>query len=257
MCSAVVAAFILLTNENSSKSVSLTAAAKKTQGVKTLQFEINRGLSESGATPIKGEFDQTHQLTEVTLDGAEYAKLPLGSSITALYDAKNLVMYLGGDYVASQLAAGKKFVEVDINSLGGVAGFGSGQLGSALQSDPLSVLSFAVKGAKTTDIGRETILNNVSTEHFQLKVATADFLKAVRLDTSAALTDEQSSLPKMLTYDAWVDKNDYVRQVTVTIPVSSSSLTYSIRYTAIDPDVTLATPTDAETFDVGRLLGGG
>jgi hypothetical protein len=255
---AVVGAGIYVaTRGSSAKGVSLNSAAKKTEGVDSLQFEIDSNLAPTDGTPIKGVLDAKDSLLQLNLDGSEFAGLPQGSLITALYDSKNLVMYLGGDYVQTQLATGKQFIELNIDSLGGAAGFGSGQLGWALQSNPLSVVQLASKATKVTDIGPETVLSNVPAQHFQFKVNTTDFLKAVKLDTNAKVVASRSSLPKTLVYDAWVDHNNYVRQVGVAIPLSTATLNYAIRYTLIDPAVTLAVPTAEQIFDVGQLLGGG
>lgn len=247
----------LLSRESQAKQVTLAAAVSKTRAITSLRFEFDTDLGQGTIIPLTGAADLTAKLISVSLTANGLAAVPDGSTVSAYFDNANRVMYLGGGYIESQLASGKKYLRVGLETLGAATGFNIGQLGSALEINPMGALALAARADQTTDVGPEVILDGVDAEHVQIQVDTSALLTALNANGDRSLATQVSSLPKTMAYDLWVDDDDYIRQIRAEVPLSGGTRSYTIRFTEINPKLSLTLPTAAESFDIGRLLGGG
>ena len=246
----------LLSQDPRAKQVSLAQAVEKTRAMSSVRFEFDTDLGQGTIIPLTGASDLAAKLISVSLTATGLTAVPDGSTVSALFDTANRVMYLGGAYIESQLASTKKYLRIDLKTLGAATGFSIGRLGSALEIDPMSTLALAAKAERTTDIGSEVILDGVNAEHVQIQVDTSAVLTSLNANGDGSLDKQLSSLPETMTYEVWVDDDDYIRQIRVEVPLSGGMRSYTIRYTEINPKLTLTLPSDAESFDIGRLLSG-
>ena len=232
----------------------LGVAAEATQKVDSLRFEMDIAFGDVN-TPLKGVMDVKARVMQMDLDAGKLRAAPSGTKISAFMDLRNLVMYIGGEALGVPMPAGKKWVRIDLARLAEKSGQDLGSLTQGATNDPLSVAALTAQASRTTDIGRETVLDGVRAEHFTFEVATTDALKAAGIPRDKVVGDSGVTLPDVVHYDVWVDADNYIRQMELDMKVGDQKLHFAVRYTEINPAVEIVLPSADESVNNFDLSG--
>lgn len=235
---------------------SLTASAAATETIETVRFEMDLRI-QGQRVPISGTMDVKAQLMQMDIDGSAIFGGQSTTSVSAIMDLDALVMYVDAQAVGQPLPQGKTWVRMDLRKLADEMGVGLSELTIGSSTNPLDATRLATSATDSTDIGRETILDGVEAEHFQIDVSVDDALKAAGTSRDQLDPTGAAGLPKTLEINAWVDSDNRVRQIEFSLEVGGQSADFSIRYSEINPEVTITLPTKAESMDLFDLLIGG
>lgn len=243
----------------SDPTYSLSASTAATAKVTSVRFEM--GLdSNSIKVPISGLMDVQSRLMQLDLDGASFTGDSSTGKISALMDLDKLMMYIKGDGLGAdlsqQLPDGKTWIRMDLKKLVEQTGQDLSTITNGVTSDPLSSARLLANFAKTTDVGRETIFDGISAEHYTVEVNTDDALKAAGTTREKVVGKSRFSLPDTIVYDGWIDVDNHVRQLKYSLDTGAGPMTFSIRYTEINPVVDITLPSDTESVDLLDLMGG-
>ena len=258
----VVAAVVGAVAWNARKSdptYSLSASVAATAKITSVRFEMDLD-SDGTKVPLSGLMDVQGRLMQFELDGASFTGDASTGKISALMDLDKLVMYVSGDFlgaeVSQQMPDGKTFIRMNLKKLAEKNGQDLSALTSGASSDPLSSARLVANSTKTTDLGREPILNGIMAEHYRFEVNMDDALKAAGTTREKLIGSSGVTLPDTVVYDAWIDVDNHVRRLEYSLDTGTQSMIFSIRYTEINPVVDITLPSDTESVDLFDLMGG-
>lgn len=235
---------------------SLSASAAATKTIETVRFEMDLSI-DGERVPINGTMDVEANVMQMDIDGSAIFGGQSITSVSAIMDLDGLVLYIDAQAVGQPLPQGKTWVRMDLRKLADQMGVDLAELTIGTSTNPLDATQLATTANNSTDIGRETILDGVEAEHFQFDVSIDDALKASGTSRDQLDASGIPDLPKTLAIDAWVDADNRVRQIEFSLDVAGQSADFSIRYTEINPVLTITLPTKAESMDLFDLLIGG
>ncbi len=256
---AAVAGSFVWNARKSTPTYSLSASTAATKKITSVRFEMDID-SDGNKLPSSGLMDVRGRLMQFDLDGATFTGDASTGKISALMDLDKLVMYIGGDSlgaeISQQLPDGKTWIRMDLQKLADKTGQDLSAITSGATNDPLSAAKLAANSTKTTKVGRETIFDGISAEHYTFEVNTDEALKAAGTTREKVIGTTEITLPDTVVYDAWIDVNNHIRQLEYSLDTGAHSMSFSIRYTEINPAVDITLPGDNESVDVFDLMGG-
>ena len=243
----------------SDPTYSLSASTAATAKITSVRFEMD--LDSNGTkVPISGLMDVQSRLMQLNLDGVSVTGDASTGKLSALMDLDKLTMYIKGDGlgagVSQQLPDGKTWIRMDLKKLAEKTGQDLSTITNGATSDPLSSAKLLADSTMTTDVGRETIFDGINAEHYTVEVNTDDALKAAGTTRQKVVGTSGVSLPDTIVYDGWIDVDNHVRQLKYSLDTGAESMTFSLRYTEINPVVDITLPSDSESVDLLELMGG-
>jgi hypothetical protein len=198
---------------------SSTGGAKSTLTAANLAPRLIAAQAKAGSVHVDGTIAGGGTAGQVSLAGdvrlagrhtAAHFTMSLagvGEGIEAI--VLNSVMYLK----LPMLSSSKPWLRMDLNS---------GPMAVMRSLNTTSMLN-GLKGALALKpVGEETV-NGVSTTHYTVTVDAAKALKAQGIPSSSL----GGTVPKQLTYDLWVSKDDLVRKITMSLSSFSVNLNFS------------------------------
>ena len=240
----VVVSFVLKPKDL--ETFSLKASVATTQNVERLRFEVDDLVhlvfgSAAGDSPetLTGVFDVGAGLMQIEVSGVA------GSPVLAYSDLNAHMMYMSGEGSGQSLPDGKTWVRLDTSD-GASPGINRVFDGVVLADQATNI----------EDVGRETILDGIEAEHFRFDVNTDDALMAVGGLTRSSLAEAGgAALPDVLKFEVWVDAHNFMRQLALTLALTDRDITFSERFTEINPTVEITLPTAEQTIDISELSG--
>jgi hypothetical protein len=230
----------------------VAAAATKTQqaGAAHVRFTIHfAGADRTVAVRGAGVIDGTS--SELTFDTGT-AQLGGGrAKVISLEQSGDYVLYVQLDALASQLPAGKHWVEVDVSKLGKSAGVDLGTLLSGSQIQPGDLLSMLqAEGAKIRSLGSATV-DGTATTHYRVTIDTAKALDAQGL-TSPLLAAAAAQVPQV-PVDAWIGKDGLLRRIRLAAATEQGRLSMRMDLFDYGANTTIAAPPSSDVFDATQL----
>lgn len=234
----VIVALSFVLKPKDPESYSLKASVATTQNVERLRFEVD-DLAFGGDTrqTITGVIDVDAGLMQIELSGSA------GSAQTAYADLNAHVMYMAGESNGQSLPSGKTWVR-----------FGVSDGTSPDTNRVFDGVALAGQATNIEDLGRETILDGVTAAHFRFDVNTDNALMAAAGAVRSQMGDA-AALPDVLKIDVWIDAQNFMRQLSFTLPLAARDVTFSERFTEINPAVEIVLPTAEQTIDISELSG--
>ncbi|MCX6542056.1 MAG: hypothetical protein NTX77_10700 [Actinobacteria bacterium] len=234
----VIVALSFVLKPKDPETFSLKASVATTQNVERLRFEVD-DLAFGGDTrqTITGIIDVDAGLMQIELSGSA------GSTQTAYADLNAHVMYMAGESNGQSLPSGKTWVR-----------FGVSDGTSPDTNRVFDGVALAGQATNIEDLGRETILDGVTAAHFRFDVNTDNALMAAAGAVRSQMGDA-AALPDVLKIDVWVDAQNFMRQLSFTLPLADRDVTFSERFTEINPAVEITLPTAEQTIDISELSG--
>lgn len=270
----LVAAVVLAGCGGSTRdSVSLDSvahAATRTAEAGSSRFELRMTMDTGGqsvAMSASGAFDYDGQRGRMTMQMPE-----LGGSFEVLFDGTVLFMRMP-EAQATQLPGGKRWLKVDLQRLGGLAGADVGALMQMQrQQNPAQLLDYlkSVEGS-AQQLGREEV-RGVATTHYR---ATMDLRKALDLQLEALPEEQRAALRAQLEHalatvaqqggipiDVWVDDDGVARRMAMKLAMAAGAGAAATMEMSMDlfdfgVDVDVDHPRAGEVLDFAALVGGG
>ena len=222
---AVIVALSFVLKPKDPESFSLKASVATTQNVERLRFEVD-DLAFGGDT-------------RQTITGV----IDVDAGLMAYADLNAHVMYMAGESNGQSLPSGKTWVR-----------FGVSDGTSPDTNRVFDGVALAGQATNIEDLGRETILDGVTAAHFRFDVNTDNALMAAAGAVRSQIGDA-AALPDVLKIDVWVDAQNFMRQLSFTLPLADRDVTFSERFTEINPAVEIVLPTAEQTIDISELSG--
>jgi hypothetical protein len=198
------------------------------------------------------------QNVNVAIDGALNTQPPNGS----------MSLTIGPESVTELLVAPYAYVQ-----LGTATGWDRIDLGSALSRplangapatpDPQEMLAFLRSVGSVTTVGSETV-GGVVTTHYHALVDVASLANAVPAEAGSAVAKglaalKQAIVPGSVPLEVWIDAQDRVRQVTITLPLRFASQTAQIALTMrlydYGPQPVVSAPPASQVTDLSGVGG--
>ena len=234
---AALLGFVLLSADLPSRSFALRSAVKKTRLAHTVGFEtvldnVGRRRTLSGHADLERqltEFDSAGAGQAVDLGQAADVGQAVGADVAGYLNVKDDVLLVNSS-IGSSGADTPTWTKLNLSGSAQSPVSIIGSVGNGMHEDPLGALALVADARGVREVGGDTVLDGVKATHFRFQVGTAVALQSA----GVAPADMLRALPKSVTYEVWVDANNYVRQVEFVLSGDSGTIHYAAHFVDID-----------------------
>ena len=243
---AVVVGIFVATSGSDDPTYSVVAAAESAADAHAVAFEQTITMNGQSATST-GRMDTTARLMAATMNLPGLGDQPIG----LVFDLENGVIYMeAAPFVDPGAPVDSKWVSIDLSTVPAMKEL----FGTVSESNPLDVAKqFAI--AKTIEeVGMEKV-GEEPAKHYLVTVVTADVMK--KFPEMAAVIDKAGvKMEDEVVYDVWVNEANQMRRMKYTTTINGQEQAQDITYTAIGAIDPIEVPSEDETTDISKMLGG-
>ncbi len=243
---AVVVGIFVATSGSDDPTYSVVAAAESAADAHAVAFEQTITMNGQSATST-GRMDTTARLMAATMNLPGLGDQPIG----LVFDLENGVIYMeAAPFVDAGAPVDSKWVSIDLSTVPAMKEL----FGTVSESNPLDVAKqFAI--AKTIEeVGMEKV-GEEPAKHYLVTVVTADVMK--KFPEMAAVIDKAGvKMEDEVVYDVWVNEANQMRRMKYTTTINGQEQAQDITYTAIGAIDPIEVPSEDETTDISKMLGG-
>ena len=221
------------------------SAAMKTGKVTSEHMALKGSVSVSGQLVTingDGDFDNPNRVGSMSMS---FNAGGLSGSIEEVI--KGTVIYMRSSLFADALPKGKTWISIDLQKAAARRGIDLSSLGA---QDPAQTFAQLQALGNVTEVGQETI-GGADTTHYRGQVDAAKLAQGSKVK---ALTTA-----KYGKYDVWIGKDDgYVHRVKFAFGLGTTAtgrqrVATTIDFSSFGKDVSVSTPSDAETLDATNM----
>lgn len=227
----------------------------------SLRMQLSSSALPGGSSVnAQGYIDGHDRSGEMNMNLAGIPGVPAGGGTIEMIFAYP-VIYMNMPMLAGKLPEGKTWMKLDLSKAAQAAGIDLSQLN---QTDPTQFLDYlrASSGAVTT-VGTES-LDGVTTTHYRAVLQLSRILEHLPASEQSAAKAMLEKLGESggIPADVWVDAQDRVRRIELSLDVGAPSTpdasgTITMDFTSYGPVPPIVPPPASEVFDATALASAG
>ena len=230
-------------------------AAEKTESARTARFELAFGAGEMSFS-ARGAVDYDRNRTRMAMDlsslGEALGQGAPASAVDAVLDGSDL--YVRFPSLTGFVRPARPWLKLDLEKLAARSGVDLSELDQLSHADPAQALAYLQGAGGFDEVGTEDV-RGVETTHYEGTIDPEE--GAAKLSAHQREEVErllEGSSVSALPAEAWIDRDGYLRRLTVTLP---DHVTTSMELFDFGQDVDIDVPSDDEVTVLTELAGKG